>query len=272
MSNNFNDVDNIVDPINNDESFESIDEIEEIFTDDFAAPPATAVSNTISKEMARNRRNKLEKALCDNNNIWNYSNLGLEAKAAATKLVSSKNGLYSKIPLLCKGKHCPYKDSCKLLPFELAPVGEYCPVETSQIELTVAKYANEFGIAEEDFTDQNILKEIVNLEIIMERCKALMAIEQSPVVDVITAITETGDTWTHPEISKAFEIYDKCQRQHTNLLSLMNATRKDKRGTVSTTGNSISDILNRINEIERNGGFVEPTEPIDTPYEDKTYS
>lgn len=210
-------------------------------------------------QMAVSKREELEKSLEKQQNLWGYSSLGVEASKAAMTMLSTKTGLYSRIPLICKGKKCPYSDNCGLDKYDLTPVGEYCPMETAQIELSVQKYAKEFEILQEDFTDQNILREIVNLEIMMERCKSLLAKEQSPVVDVITSITEQGESYTHPEVSKAFEIYERCQKQHISLLNLMNATRKDKvsAGSVNTN-NTISDIFNKIADIEANGGFVDP--------------
>lgn len=211
------------------------------------------------KQIAVARRQKLEAAVNTQKNIWGYSSLGIEANKAAMTMLSTKTGMYSRIPLVCKGQHCPYIDTCKLSQYDLLPIGEYCPLETAQIEFSITKYVKEFDISEDDFTDQNILKEIVNLEIMMERCKSLMSKEQNPVIDVITNITEAGDEFYHPEVSKAFEIYERCQKQHSSLLNLMNATRKDKAASSSIgSGNSISDIMDVIKNIDSNGGFVDP--------------
>lgn len=211
------------------------------------------------KQRAIARREKLETAINTQKNIWGYSSLGIEANKAAMTMLSTKTGMYSRIPLVCKGQHCPYVDTCKLSQYDLLPIGEYCPLETAQIEFSMNKYVSEFDISEDDFTDQNILKEIVNLEIMMERCKSLMSKEQNPVIDVITNITETGDEFYHPEVSKAFEVYERCQKQHSSLLNLMNATRKDKAATSAIgSGNSISDIMDVIQNIDNNGGFVDP--------------
>ncbi len=213
------------------------------------------------------KREELEKSLSSQQNIWGYSSLGIEARKAAMTMLSTKTGLYSRIPLVCKGKSCPYIESCGLNKYDLTPVGEYCPLETAQIEMSVQKYVNEFEISNDDFTDQNILREIVNLEIMMERCKSLMAKEQNPIIEVVTNITQEGEQFTHPEVSKAFEMYERCQKQHSSLLNLMNATRKDKAETgAGAGGNLISDIFSKLNTIEENGGFVEPQNNQNTTY------
>lgn len=217
--------------------------------------------DTIESSRAVANRERFENAIASQKNIWGYSSIGIEARKAAMTMLSTKTGMYSKVPLICKANNCPYSDSCVLLPNDLAPMGEPCPLETAQIEISLRKYIDELDIREEDFTDQNILREIINLEIMIERCKALMAKEQNPIIEVITGISEDGTEYTHPEVSKAFEMYERCQKQHTSLLSLMNATRKDKKGMNVSSGNMLSDIMGKIADIEKNGGFVDPERP-----------
>ncbi|MEG1494701.1 MAG: hypothetical protein RR406_00155 [Bacilli bacterium] len=60
-------------------------------------------------------------------NVWGHSPLGLEAKSAAMSMLSTKTGLYARVPITCKANGCPYEDSCALLPYGLAPLGEKCP-------------------------------------------------------------------------------------------------------------------------------------------------
>lgn len=228
---------------------------------EFEALEETDAADLIASSKAIANRERLETAIASQKNIWGYSSIGIEARKAAMTMLSTKTGMYSKVPLICKAENCPYCDSCVLLPNGLAPMGEPCPMETAKIEIALRKYIDELDIREDDYTDQNILGEIINLEIMIERCKALMAKEQNPIIEVVTGIGEDGTTYTHPEVSKAFEMYERCQKQHTSLLSLMNATRKDKKGMNVTSGNILSDIMGKISDVEKNGGFVDPKRP-----------
>lgn len=79
-------------------------------------------------------------------NMWGHSSLGLEAKKAAMSMLSTKNGMYARIPLLCKANGCPYADSCMLLKYDLAPLGEPCPKETAEIELRYSAYDTDFEL------------------------------------------------------------------------------------------------------------------------------
>ena len=53
------------------------------------------------------------------NNVWGYSELGIEAKKAAMTMLSTKTGMYARIPLVCKANNCPYAEKCQLLNYNL---------------------------------------------------------------------------------------------------------------------------------------------------------
>lgn len=208
---------------------------------------------------AQEKRRLLEERLKKQKNIWGYSSLGLEAKSAAVSVCSMSHGLYGRIPLICRGEKCPYAESCALVRNGLAPPGEYCPMETTMIEQRVVEYTQDFDLNNASFTDRNLVSEIINLDIIIERCKALMANEQTLIVDVVTGVTEDGESYTHPEVSKAFEIYERAQKRRNELYNLMMATRRDQKVPAST--NTITTILEKVKYIESEGGFVEPEYP-----------
>lgn len=78
----------------------------DIFETDLHEEDVTAIQN----------RELMERNL---SNIWGHSTLGLEAKKAAMSMLSTKNGMYARIPLVCKANSCPYADSCMLLKYDL---------------------------------------------------------------------------------------------------------------------------------------------------------
>lgn len=181
------------------------------------------------KESAIEKRERLEKNLEAAGNAWGHSSLGLEGKKAAMTMLSTKTGMYAKIPIVCKGDDCPYAESCKLLPYDLAPIGEYCPMETAEIELRFKGYCDDFNIEDASFTDRNLIAQIVNCDIMMERAQALMSNEGVSVVDVVAGISEDGQEFYRPEISKAWELYERTSKKRNEAYNLMMATRKDRR-------------------------------------------
>ena len=219
--------------------------------------PCDTVKSAEITEAEQNRIN-FENAI-KNQNIWGYSDLGLQAKKAAMAMLSTKHGMYARVPLSCKGDNCPYSDSCHLLPYNLAPVGEYCPIETAQIESRYMGYATDFGLDESSFTDRNLVAEIINLDIMIERCKALIAKEGVPVVDVVAGLSQEGEPFYRPEVSKYWEAYERAQKRRNEIYQLMMATRRDKKKDKADDTQSIHQIIATVVEAAENDFIIEET-------------
>lgn len=175
-------------------------------------------------------------------NIWGHSAVGVQAKQAAMTMLSTKSGLYAKIPITCKTDSCPYASSCALLPYGLAPLGEKCPWETAMIETRYAAYVEDYDLDEASFTDKTIISELVNIDIMLERTKALLSAEQVPITEVVAGMTESGEEFTRPEVSKAYELYERNLNRKDKILESMLGTRKSRKGQSEET-TSISDLL-----------------------------
>ena len=84
-------------------------------------------------------------------------------------MLSTKTGMYARIPLVCKANSCPYAEKCQLLNYNLAPLGELCPKETAEIELRYYEYSKEFDLDSASFTDKNLVSELINYDIMLDR-------------------------------------------------------------------------------------------------------
>lgn len=198
-------------------------------------------------------------------NVWGHSSLGLEAKSAAMAMLSTKTGLYAKVPITCKADTCPYANTCTLLPYGLAPFGEKCPWETALIETRYAGYMEDYNLDASSFTDSTIVSELINIDVMLERTKALMSEEQTPITDVIAGMTESGEQFTRPEISKAYEIYDRNLSRKDKLLEMMLGTRKSRKGQ-DEQDNTVQEILAQaLNHTE----FVIEQKPDNIPDTDE---
>ena len=175
-------------------------------------------------------------------NVWGHSSLGMEAKSAAMSMLSTKTGLYAKVPITCKADGCPYEKTCALLPYGLAPLGAKCPWETALIETRYAGYMQDYDLDTASFTDSTIVSELINIDIMLERTKSLMSAEETPITDVVAGMTESGEQFTRPEISKAYEIYERNLNRKERLLDMMMGTRKSKKGD-KEQNISVMDLL-----------------------------
>lgn len=211
---------------------------------------------------AVSNREALEATLNIANNIWGYSSTGVEAKRAAMSMLSTKTGMYARVPIVCKADSCPYAESCTLLSYNIAPLGEPCPVETSQIELRIAGYTKEFDLEEGSFTDKVLVSDLINHDIMLERCKNLVTNQGTLVQDVVAGITENGEEFTRPELLKEYEAYDRILKRRNEIYDLMNATRKSKRSNKpGENGDGGGWSTTVANVMEGNYEFVEEQRP-----------
>lgn len=174
------------------------------------------------------RRAKLENAM-NSSNPWNRSPLGIEAEKAAMAMLSTKHGMYAKVPITCKGESCPYAFQCELIKYKLAPLGERCPLETARMSEEFAGYAKEFDIDSASQTDRTLISEIISMDILLDRCQTLMAKEGTPVVDILAGISDSGEEIMQPAVSKAWEAFQAISKRRNDNMQLMMATRKDRK-------------------------------------------
>lgn len=161
-------------------------------------------------------------------NPWGITPKAQLSKSLAMAQLSTRNGMYARVPLVCKGEGCPYADQCQLLPYDMAPVGEYCAVELAQIEVRAVGYSSDVDYDTASFTDKNLMSELISLDIMLERCKALLAKEGTPVIDVAIGVDHGGNEVRQPSVSKAWEAYEKISKKRDQTYQLLMMTRKDK--------------------------------------------
>ena len=158
-------------------------------------------------------------------------------------MLATKTGMYARIPLVCKADGCPYSESCSLLPYNLAPIGEPCPIETAQIEIRYSGYEKDFNLDTASFTDKNLVAELINHDIMLERCKSLITKEGVLVTDVVAGIAENGEEFYRPEVSKHWEAYERIQKKRNEIYNLMMATRKDRKDKSNEEENSLTQAM-----------------------------
>lgn len=190
-------------------------------------------------------------ASLDQRNSWQYSSKGVQAKRAAKAINSLKHGTYARVPIICKGDGCPYGRSCYLLQNDLAPEREPCPIEADKVERLVAGYAKDFDIDDLSFTDRILLKEIINCDIIIDRCMALMQEEGTPVIDMAIGCDKEGNEVVQPNVSKAWEALERISKKRNTDYQLMLMTRKDrKKDGEEDEANALDALLNNISAVD----------------------
>ena len=235
------------------------DNIDEIFENSNTAEPVET-----HKSEYEVRRIQLENAM-NSTNPWNRSPLGIEAEKAAMAMLSTKHGMYAKVPITCKGESCPYAFQCELLKYKLAPAGERCPLETARMSEEFAGYAKEFDIDSASQTDRTLISEIISMDILLDRCQTLMAKEGTPVIDILAGISDSGEEIMQPAVSKAWEAFQAISKRRNDNLQLMMATRRDRKDNQDDRDKQ-KDILAEVisdpdfDKIEKRPDNIEETD------------
>ena len=190
----------------------------------------------IEKDITRIQENgerlmRMMSLIKKNHNRFFYSPEGLQSKNYVTRFLNStKTGLYSMYPILCKGAACPYSSGCFALKAGIhPPIGEPCVLETDRIERLIEKYNDDFDFANSSLTDMLAINELVQLDLLIDRCQKLMAQEALPVIEVNIGTTQHGDPITQPTVSKYYEAYERMSKRRSQLVDELNASRKARK-------------------------------------------
>lgn len=181
-----------------------------------------------SEESLEKKTNALLSHIQSDNNPWGLSRKGRAAVTTANKLIKYRNGLKARIPIICTGDKCPYRATCQLLTYDMAPIGEPCPTEIAQIELRSMGYAQDIDVDNASFTDKNLLNELIMLDVMLERAKGLLAAEGTPVMEYTIGLSQKGDEIRQPQVSKSWEAYERISKKRDATYDLLMMTRKNK--------------------------------------------
>ena len=109
------------------------------------------------------------------------------------------------------------------------PIGEPCVIEVTKIENLIVSYSNDFNLQTASTTDRVFLQELIQIDLIMDRCQMMMDQEGKVLQDVTMGITEDGETYTQSVVSRYLDAWERMSKRRQSLLNEMNATRKAKK-------------------------------------------
>jgi hypothetical protein len=165
---------------------------------------------------------------------WTQNPAAVQAIEVAKRLRNTKHGLYASVPIICKSHACPYRESCPLIPMDMAPHGEKCPIEIAAIEDLFERYCIDLKIDKDDprnTVDLLMVKELVDIDVALLRCDNKMAIDADFIIQNAVGMTEDGEAITKQELHPVVEYKEKLRASKNKTLQLLNSTRRDKEGT-----------------------------------------
>lgn len=159
---------------------------------------------------------------------WRLTEKGKKAVLSALQEREKKYKYLSSLPIICKGKRCAFGETCYLLKSGEAPEGERCPLEIAASVDLFYSLCKELDVKEEDFVDATLIKQLIDIEIQLLRADRLLASDGNVIQHSVVAVNEKGEPIWRPDVHKAIELKDRLMKRKHEVLTLLNATRKDK--------------------------------------------
>jgi hypothetical protein len=187
---------------------------------------------------------------------WNLSERGRKAIALANRMHKTTAGLYSSLPLVCRGMQCKYHERCPLVRMNMAPYGEVCALEASLVKEHYDKYIKTFALNledDEDYIDIQLTKELIDIELSLDRANRAMAVDGDFIKDVIVAVANDGRPLKRPELHQAVILKEKLQKRKDSILKQLVATREAKLAAKTNIAldstKFASDLISRAIEL-----------------------
>lgn len=166
--------------------------------------------------------------------MWGVSAAVIQEMANINKIYATKHGMFSGVPIVCKGPDCAYKDVCMISPGQRA-VGKRCPMEIATILSRYEQWCAHFGIDTtndtvdpKDLVDATLIKDLINIEIQMLRAENKVALNGDFMADTLLDIDKKCQPYFGKVISPEVEFIMTLQDKKIKILNQLNSTRKDK--------------------------------------------
>ena len=164
---------------------------------------------------------------------WRMSDKGREAIVIASSMSSMKSGMYTSIPIICRGSDCPFIETCDIKAAGVdvdGIINERCPVEIADVVQRFQWYSDHLQVDTNNVIDLGMIKELVDIDVMLERASRRMASEGDFIEMVAVGQDADGRAIFRPDIRKSVDFKERMQKRKDTLLQLLNSTRKDKAG------------------------------------------
>lgn len=209
--------------------------------------------------------------------------------ADAIKMVEAQHGLYTDIPMMCKGRCKEFDedeicDNAAYCPFDAEKVdsefrGANCPVEVLEAFKLFVGYVVDLEITPADFTDLRTVIDLIRLELMIRRCDLYQKDKPIWQNKVAAVHQNTGKVHYDKAPAVSFEMMTKLRADLDKKYNQLVATRLDKIKADSTSGQKAKDmatyvqnILDAAQKTQRDGATKKKLKARSEPVIDAEYT
>jgi hypothetical protein len=189
--------------------------------------------------------------------VWNIDQSVIRDVKKAATLYSMKHGMFASVPIMCKADKCSYKDVCTVSIYNRTP-GQRCPMEAGAILARFDSYCKHFDVGIEDDikpdeeVDLTLIRELVNIEVMMLRVENKIAIDGDFLGETIAHVSKKDTVYYEDTITPAAEYQERLSDRRQKILRLLNSTRKDKANETSLSDPSVkaSILMEKVAKLK----------------------
>ena len=174
----------------------------------------------------------------------------------ATELIrpqTTKNAMFSSIPMSCQSSKCVYASTCPLYAENLAPHGKPCPIEMSMVSQFTSEYMHQLDVSPDNLVEVSMVRDLVDQEVQYLRKTKLLAKEHFIQENIVGIDPNSGEPIMKKELHLAVELEDRLHKRRKDLRNQLLATReaRAKVGQVQLdTAQAISEIIQKVKNVE----------------------
>ena len=187
--------------------------------------------------------------------VWGLEDVDVVKANLASKRFKMKHGMFSSIPLICRGTTCPYSVVCSI-PEDQRIIKGRCPVEIGAIIARFDSWCKHFNIDTEseyikdsDLVDATLIRDLVDNEIQTMRAENKLAINGDFIGQTIADVDKNGNEHLEDIVSPEAEFKMTLQEKRYKILQLLNSTRKDKAREINQDLNPTRKAMSIFNQI-----------------------
>jgi len=173
---------------------------------------------------------------------------------ADVRRVNSQHGLYTDIPWICRGDSCPSSAHCPIDPAARTQfIGKNCPVEVVESFKLFAGYVLDLNILPQDFTDLQVIVDLVRLHLLLRRCDYYQ--KDKPIYDFKggSVVQSKGEVTMDKVPNLGFEMAERIRKDLTKKYDSLIATRKGKLHAAAAFGKEKSDVTTLFASLKEAG-------------------
>lgn len=201
--------------------------------------------------------------------MWKIPDSHKKYLEETSQMYKEKHGMFSSIPLICRGRKCPFFQTCTVDPFARIE-NSRCLMEVSAILSRFENYCSHFGISLEgdyieskDLVDVSMIRDVIDAEIQIIRADNKIAISGDFMAEHISQIDKKCKAYYEEIIHPAAEYKNRLIESRHKMLNKLNATRKDKSDLLKNANNYSNKAQTIVEVVKQKAGGSINLENID---------